>query len=215
MDKAEVRDLIKRQRLALCDQLDTLTPDQFEADSLCSGWRVRDVLGHLVSIVELPVWKFARLTPASLDRAFDRYAKQFGQREPWALIEEYRTHADKFIAIEPAGKYSELCDVVTHSLDVCVPLDMYSAVIPEAKPLVLGALVDGPWYTALGMQMFRSRSPKHVKLVAPDIDWSHGDGPEVSAPGEQLILAITGRPVDRTSFAGPGVDSFLGAATPS
>ena len=40
-------DNIRRLRLALCDQLEPLTDDQWDTASLCEGWRVREVLGHL------------------------------------------------------------------------------------------------------------------------------------------------------------------------
>ena len=36
------------ERTELADLLDTLTPEQWDAPSLCTGWRVRDVTAHLV-----------------------------------------------------------------------------------------------------------------------------------------------------------------------
>ena len=39
-------------RVRLADEADRLDPDALEAPSWCSGWRVRDVLGHLVYLAE-------------------------------------------------------------------------------------------------------------------------------------------------------------------
>jgi hypothetical protein len=32
-----------------------------------------------------------------------------------------------------------------------------------------------------------------IRIRADDLDWTHGDGPEVSGSGESLLLALTGR----------------------
>ena len=37
------------ERTDLADLLETLTPEQWEAPSLCQGWRVRDVVAHVMS----------------------------------------------------------------------------------------------------------------------------------------------------------------------
>ena len=37
------------ERTDLADFLATLTPEQWEAPSLCEGWRVRDVVAHVMS----------------------------------------------------------------------------------------------------------------------------------------------------------------------
>ena len=39
---------IERERLSLADLADELTDEQWETQSLCSEWRVRDVIAHLV-----------------------------------------------------------------------------------------------------------------------------------------------------------------------
>ena len=44
-----------------------------------------------------------------------------------------------------------------------------------------------------------------LRLVATDLDWSHGAGPEVRGKGEALLLALTGRPVVLDELSGDGV----------
>ena len=47
-----------------------------------------------------------------------------------------------------------------------------------------------------------------VRLVATDIDWSHGDGPEAAAPAEVLALALTRRPPLLDELSGPGAETL-------
>jgi uncharacterized protein (TIGR03083 family) len=43
-----------------------------------------------------------------------------------------------------------------------------------------------------------------LRLRATDVDWVHGDGPEVIGPGEALLMAMTGRAAALTDLSGPG-----------
>lgn len=44
-----------------------------------------------------------------------------------------------------------------------------------------------------------------VMLVATDIHWSHGTGPEVHGPILSLVQAMTGRPVAQAELTGDGL----------
>jgi hypothetical protein len=47
-----------------------------------------------------------------------------------------------------------------------------------------------------------------LKLTATDVDWSTGDGPEVSGPAMSLILAMVGRAGALDDCAGSGVEEL-------
>jgi hypothetical protein len=47
-----------------------------------------------------------------------------------------------------------------------------------------------------------------LRLVADDIDWSHGTGPEVTGPGLSLVMAMTGRPAGLARLTGDGLATF-------
>ena len=48
-------DMATAERTDLADFLATLTPGEWVAPSLCEGWRVRDVVAHVMSFdVDLP-----------------------------------------------------------------------------------------------------------------------------------------------------------------
>ena len=52
------------------------------------------------------------------------------------------------------------------------------------------------------------RRIKGLHLVATDIDWQHGDGPEVSGTAEALLMAMAGRLQVVDELAGPGRDTL-------
>jgi hypothetical protein len=43
-----------------------------------------------------------------------------------------------------------------------------------------------------------------LTLVATDLDWSHGTGPQVRGTGEALLMAIAGRADPINELSGPG-----------
>lgn len=52
------------------------------------------------------------------------------------------------------------------------------------------------------------KEARGLRLVATDIDWATGAGPEVHGPGEALLLAVAGRRPAFDDLAGPGLDRF-------
>jgi hypothetical protein len=47
-----------------------------------------------------------------------------------------------------------------------------------------------------------------LRLVAEDLEWTHGEGPAVHGTAEALLLVITGRPVGREELTGPGAPAL-------
>ena len=69
------------EREALMELLDKLTPKQWDARSLCSEWRVRDVVGHMVSETQMSVARLAVGMIASgfrFNRWIDKDARRRG-----------------------------------------------------------------------------------------------------------------------------------------
>ncbi len=46
---------------------------------------------------------------------------------------------------------------------------------------------------------------KGLKLIATDIEWTVGDGPEVTGPGEALLMAAAGRAAALADLSGDGL----------
>jgi len=163
----------------------------WEQPSLCEGWRVRDVVGHILYGNELKLWtlpfRLARhgfssdrsgavysraraegRSPAELVEAFDR-------RDPWAGT--CRVFPPRLV----------LLDRLVHHQDIRRALGQGRA-IPEER---LVAVLDAS--PKLGSVFRAKRRTRGLRLRATDVDWSWGDGPEVSGPGEALLMTMLGR----------------------
>ena len=62
-DAVDGLEMATAERTDLADLLETLTPRQWEAPSLCQGWRVRDVVAH---VMKRPIGPGAELWPRHL-----------------------------------------------------------------------------------------------------------------------------------------------------
>ena len=68
---------------------------------------------------------------------------------------------------------------------------------------LLHGLSDEQWDEPSLCEGWRVRD---VSLHATDVEWTHGDGPEVRGTGEAILLAATGRPVVLPELEGDGVE---------
>ncbi len=193
---------ITAQRLRLVDTLDGLSDHEWSTPSLCEGWRVREVAGHLVSILEVPlgrvVWSIVR--SGGFDRSMDRTARRFGERDPKALASAYRALAPKRFAPPGLGTIAPLSDITIHTRDIERPIGRPSTIDPATLRTVLDFLCGG---RARGF--VPAARTKGLRFEATDLDWSAGAGPVVSGTGEAIMLAVAGRRVAVPDLSGAGV----------
>jgi hypothetical protein len=93
-----------------------------------------------------------------------------------------------------------LGEVVVHSEDIRRPLQIPSTTKHEA---IVAAL---ELFTKTGFPLHSKQRIAGVRLISSDLDWSYGEGPQITGSGLNLILAMTGRPVGLGSLAGDGVE---------
>jgi uncharacterized protein (TIGR03083 family) len=194
-------DAIAAHRVALIDQLQPLNDGEWDADSLCDGWRVRDVVGHLVSLLDIPTWRFIVGTVAmsGFHRKVDRFAREYGARSKPELLALYRELAPKRKAPPRIGPMAPMMDVLVHSLDIGGPLGLPAIYTPAAARAVLDAMCTG-----FPVMAPRSRT-QGLRLEADDLDWAAGAGPQIRGSAGDLALAITGRPWALANLHGDGV----------
>lgn len=186
------------ERTDLADLLETLTPRQWEAPSLCQGWRVRDVVAHVMSFDGVSLHGMFRRAI----RGRILHTNQAGVDELASLTTEQLLHSLR-AGLRPQGLATilggrlALLDVTIHHQDIRRPLGMPRQIPAERLRWVLGACLYSPelpaWHLARGL-----------RLTATDLDWTHGSGPEVTGPAEAVLMAITGRPSVIGELAGPG-----------
>ena len=93
-----------------------------------------------------------------------------------------------------------LVDHLIHHQDIRRPLGR-PRVIPADRLVAALDVVPG-----LGGFVGAKQRVAGLRLVATDVDWSHGSGPEVTGPGEAILLAASGRPAGLEDLSGEGAD---------
>jgi uncharacterized protein (TIGR03083 family) len=182
---------IADERRGLADLLSDLTVEQRAVPSLCSGWSVRVVAGHLVVPLEVSLPRFALAmlrSRGSFDRANDRLARRHAERPFGEIVTVLRRRADSRFTPPGAGPEVPLTDLLVHGLDIRWPLGL-ARQIPEErlqKSLTFLTSASARGFVAEG-------TLRGLRIEAADTDWSHGTGPTVLGDAEALLLGLTGR----------------------
>jgi uncharacterized protein (TIGR03083 family) len=117
------------------------------------------------------------------------------------LLAEYRSSMSRTNA-PPGPKPTWLAEAVIHGEDVARPTGRSVGVSPVAL-VAVADFVRGSTPLLHGKQ--RSAG---LRLRATDVEWSAGDGPEVSGPAASLILSMTGRRVALADLSGEGMETL-------
>ena len=205
MEKAALFEAVGEQRQRLIGALEGLGDEQWNVQSLCEKWRVRDVVGHLVSILDISAGRF--LWRSFRARSFDTYAavvaRDYGSQDPGQLLAKYRQLASKQIAPPIIGPIAPLTDALVHTRDIERPLGLPATLHPEGLRAALGFCCGG---RAFGF-VPRKRT-EGLRFEATDVDWSAGDGELVSGPAEAILLVVTNRPIALPELSGDGVEKL-------
>jgi uncharacterized protein (TIGR03083 family) len=189
----------RRQIAALIDDLDDA---QLASASLCSGWDVKTVAAHLVSVFADSFWVFmgTALRRRSLARAIDELARRRAQLPAVDIVAELRDNAHYPLSPPLFGPLDPLADILVHGGDIRIPLGLPFEPDPELVALAMDFLT-GPWpfgFVPLG----RLRG---ICLRSTDIDGCWGGGVEIRGPAKALMMAVSGRPALLHLLEGPGL----------
>jgi len=211
-DTAKLPELTREHRLGFIDTLEGLAPDQWLVPSLCSEWRVLDVAAHLAWAPVLGAGAGAVAMARhgfSMNRMIARSAVAWSARGRDAILQQLRDNART--GARPIGMppVAALADTVVHGLDVRRPLGLPGQVPSESVAPVADFSLGTPWPMNVVVGGSARRRISGVRLVATDLDWTHGSGPEVRASAETLLLLLYGRASRVDELAGPGAATVL------
>ena len=210
MDQDAYWDAVRTTRHKVADLLASLRPEEWERPSLCEGWRVRDVAGHLSLIPTVSTVQLLAAAPRArfdLNRVNTMLARRSATSSPQDLVATIRAHADRRTTARVLDQRNALFDATVHSQDIALPLGREFTVPPE----VARAGLDRVW--EMGWPFRARRRLGHLSLRATDADWATGSGPEVTGPALALLLLSTGRTEAASpALRGPGVEALRAAA---
>jgi uncharacterized protein (TIGR03083 family) len=200
-------DVLRAERAALVEDLETLTSEQWGTPSLCAGWSVQDVAGHLAWETGADGRELlgdALRARGRLNTMFAEAAVRWSARGPAVLLAELRRAVATGAKPPATPATTVLVDAVVHGLDVRRPLGLSRPVPPEAFHPVADFCAGARWPSSMLLGGPARRRLAGLRLVAEDQEWAHGEGVEVRASGETALLVLAGRRVDVDELRGPG-----------
>jgi uncharacterized protein (TIGR03083 family) len=196
--------MIHAERSALADTIETLQPGQWETPSLCAGWTVKTLAAHVLAGAEQTPSHFIGgmlTTGMRFNALMQRDARARASLAPAELVERLRNRTTTTNR-PPAPVMAMLGEVVVHGEDIRRPLGLPSTVGDDA------ALACLDMYTRANFPVGGKKRIGGLRLIATDVDWTHGEGPEVSGPAISLMLAMTGRAAGLNALSGDGLAVF-------
>ncbi|CQD05935.1 hypothetical protein BN000_01171 [Mycobacterium europaeum] len=194
--------MARDERADLAEFLATLTPQEWEAPSLCADWTVKDVVAHMISYEELgTLGLLKRFAKGWVVRANQVGVDEFTDFSAPQLLDFLRAHLQPRGLTAGFGGMIALVDGTIHHQDIRRALGRPRTVPADRLEQVLALVPGNP-------RLGAGRRIRGLRLRATDADWEHGHGPEVTGPGEALLMAMTGRPAALADLAGPGLQTL-------
>ena len=196
----DARRLAREERADFAAFLATLSPQQWQAPTLCAGWLVRDVVAHVISYDDLDTRRLlawviqGRLRLEGINAAA---LARYNTRRPEELLALLTDHPQPRGVPAVLGGRVGLVEALIHQQDIRRPLGLPRTIPPERLlPALRTALITPD----IG-NVWRIRG---VRLVATDLAFTAGIGPEARGPAEALLMTIAGRRGVAGELSGPG-----------
>jgi uncharacterized protein (TIGR03083 family) len=197
MEQQEIWRCLDEERADLADFLDTLTPQQWAAQSLCEGWTVRDVAAHITQ----STGSWARYPMAALRSGF-----RFNAMMTRLVREDIRTPEEIVAAMRgmvgsrrtPPGRppVDPLMDALVHGQDIAIPLGL-----TRTMPIP-AAVVAAERLWQLGFPFNARKRFANVAFSATDAPFRVGQGAPVNGRIQDIVLVLAGRPAGLRGLSG-------------
>jgi uncharacterized protein (TIGR03083 family) len=200
-------DMAHDERADLAAFLESLTPEEWHAPTLCDRWTVKDVVAHVISYEELtPFGLGMRFAKGLIIHANEVGVREFAPMSPHELVEFLHRHLHPRGLTAGFGGMIGLVDATVHHQDIRRALGHSRTVPPNRLEKILPLIPSNPRLGA-GWRI------RGLRLVATDAAWQHGSGPEVRGTGEALLMAMTGRKEAAMELTGPGQPTMANRIT--
>ncbi|MFI6866071.1 maleylpyruvate isomerase family mycothiol-dependent enzyme [Nocardia sp. NPDC050406] len=193
---------VAAERTTLVELLDSLAAPDWDHPSLCAGWRVRDVVAHVILSSNPTV---ATLLPAlvrargNIDRLNrDTAIRHADRTSPRQLSDELRAVIPARVAAIGTNPTDRLMDVLVHIQDITLPLGLTREMSTDSARLAIDRVLTSRWFRQV------QRRFSEYRLVATDIEWAVGTGPVIEGRIADLLLLTTGRTARLSALSGAG-----------
>lgn len=209
MQADEILAMTEAEWLSLADLLDDLADREWRTDSLCPGWSVHEVAAHVsMSARSTLLGTLGGVIRArgDFDRMVATEARERAARfTPEALVAQIRQTAGSPHRMLGSSRFDPLVDALVHGQDIARPLG-------RVRPMPAAPVVAALDHARLSRFYGSRKRFRGMRLIATDVDWSAGEGPdEVRGPASDLLLVATGRPAGLAALSGPGAERLAAA----
>ncbi|MFE6921398.1 maleylpyruvate isomerase family mycothiol-dependent enzyme [Nocardia sp. NPDC057663] len=182
---------VAAERASLVGMLHDLPESAWDTASLCDGWRVRDVVAHLVLATQVTIGSLVvNLIRArgNLDRLIHDTAVRLADRTPTAdLLTDLRATVDSRITPIGTMPIDRLMDLLVHGQDIAIPLGIDRVMPTSAAQWSL----ERVW--TMGTPFHARTRFAGYALTATDTGWTAGTGTPLSGTAAELLMVVTGR----------------------
>ena len=192
MDTDGIWRCVDDQRIELAGLLEGLNAEQWMAQSLCDGWRVRDVAAHLTHSHMHPVQAVTAAVKAGF--RFDTMIRRLGtqdHRSQTEIAAALRAMAGSRKRVPGTSVQQPMIELLVHGQDITVPLGIDRA-MPVDAALEAAKKLSGMTFPLNGQRRLAG-----VRLVATDADFAAGEGAgegaEVRVPIREIVMILAGR----------------------
>lgn len=202
----EIRDMIAENRGELAAMLGGLAVEQWDAPTLCAGWRVREAVAHITMPFRYSGRRFM-LELAKSRGNFNAMSDRVARRDAGAMSAAELSGAVADNVNHPwkppgAGFAGALSHDVIHGLDIAVPLGVPWVIPPERLRHVLPRSPGEKSVRYFGVDL------SGIEFRASDMDWTLGSGSPLTGSAQDLLLAICGRKLPPGLLTGEHSERF-------
>jgi uncharacterized protein (TIGR03083 family) len=187
-------ELASKARHDFADMMDGCSAEQLGQSTFCAKWNAHEVLAHLTGFVETSgPGLFGNLLKAgfNFDKASVAMVNKRSGRSVADLGASLRAKGAKTAPLPGFPEELTVSDVAIHTQDVRRPLGLDG----ELDPVVLRTALDFLTANKKARILVEGRPLDGVRLQATDMDWSFGEGAEITGSGDALMMGIANRPV--------------------
>jgi uncharacterized protein (TIGR03083 family) len=196
---AQLLDEIRAERAEQAELLGGLPAASWDAQTLCAGWRVRELVAHQTMPFRYSTTRFLTelvRSGGNFHRMSDRCARRDAGRPPAELVAALSENVANPWQPPGGGLEGALIHDVIHGLDLVVPLGIERQVPPDRLRIVLDGTTKPAALRHFGADL------DGIELRADDMDWSFGAGSRISGAAQDLALAVCGRQLPAGRLAG-------------
>jgi len=201
----ELMPTIAAERRAFGEVLRGLPEVDWDAPSLCTGWRVREVVAHMTMPFRYSPPRFlAELARSrgNFARMADRVARRDGQAPVRTLLEGWLDNVDNGWKPPGGGLPGALTHDVVHGLDITIPLGIEHPVSEAALRVVLDNATRPLNQKHFGVDL------TGIRLEADDLEWAFGDGEPIRGAARHLLMVLMDRRLPDGVLTGAATSRF-------